>query len=204
MRRFILILTLFASVSLYAEDFKILFVNSDSIKIGKTVRKAGDTFSDTEKIYWKDGKQAMKVVSLESKKQYVLVSEDFKKKKMKTAKDFIFKNHRLSTRGIGRLSDVGEQVGDLIYWFDPTLITIDYELEEGDYFFLRVDEKDLPIEMVDSQLVFDSRIWGGKEPQQIEVDLFFHYADGQDEPVQYDIEIVPLPNKVILKGSRKR
>ena len=91
MRRIIIILALFASISMYAEDFKILFVNSESIKIGKAVCKAGDTFNDTERIFWKDGKQAMKVISLETKKQYVLVSEDFKKKKMKTAKDFIFK-----------------------------------------------------------------------------------------------------------------
>ena len=199
MRRFILILTLFASVSLYAEDFKILFVNSKSIKIGKTVRKAGDTFSDTEKIYWKDGKQAMKVISLESKKQYVLVSEDFKKRKMKTAKDFIFKNHRLSTRGIGRLSDVGEQVGDLIYWFDPTLITFDFDLEEGDYFFLRVDEKDLPIDIVDGQLVLDSRIWGNTEPRQIEADLFFHYNTGENELINPGILIVPLPSEIHLR-----
>ena len=199
MRRFILILTLFASVSLYAEDFKILFVNSESIKIGKTVRKAGDTFSDTEKIYWKDGKQAMKVISLDSKKQYVLVSEVFKKKKLKTAKDYIFKNHRLSTRGIGRLSDVGEQVGDLIYWFDPTLITIDYELEEGDYFFLRVDDNDLPIDFVDGQLVFDSRIWGDSEPRQIEADLLFHFNTGENELINPRILIVPLPNEIHLR-----
>lgn len=199
MRRFILILTLFASVSLYAEDFKILFVNSESIKIGKTVRKAGDTFSDTEKIYWKDGKQAMKVISLDSKKQYVLVSEDFKKKKLKTAKDYIFKNHRLSTRGIGRLSDVGEQVGNLIYWFDPTLITIDYELEEGDHFFLRVDDNDLPIDIVDGQLVFDSRIWGDSEPRQIEADLLFHFNTGENELINPRILIVPLPNEIHLR-----
>lgn len=199
MRRFILILTLFASVSLHAEDFKILFVNSESIKIGKTVRKAGDTFSDTEKIYWKDGKQAMKVISLESKKQYVLVSEDFKKKKLKTAKEFIFKNHRLSTRGIGRLSDVGEQVGHLIYWFDPTLISFDYDLDEGDYFFLRFDDNDIPIEIEENQLVLDSRIWEGAEPQQIEVDLFFHYNTGDEELVSPRIMIVPLPEEIVLR-----
>lgn len=199
MRRFILILTLFASVSMYAEDFKILFVNSESIKIGKSVRKAGDTFSDNEKIYWKDGKQAMKVISLESQKQYVLVSEDFKKKKMKTAKDFIFKNHRLSTRGIGRLSDVGEQVGDLIYWFDPTLITIDYEPEEGEYFFLRLNGTDLPLEMTEGQLVFDSKIWGDAEIRPIEPDIYFHYRDGEDELVSQGIIIIPLPREIQLR-----
>ena len=199
MRRFLLILTLFASVSVYAEDFKILFVNSESIKIGKAVRKAGDTFSDTERIYWKDGKQAMKVISLETKKQYVLVSEDFKKKKMKSAKDFILKNHRLSTRGLGRLSDVGDQIGDYLYWFDPTLISIDYELDEGEYFFLRIEEKDLPIDIVDSQLLFDSRIWGDKEPRQLETDLYFHYNSGENELVDPGIIIIPLPEEIHLR-----
>lgn len=202
MRRLLLILTFFASVSLYAEDFKILFVNSESIKIGKAVCKAGDTFSDTEKIFWKDGKQAMKVISLDTKKQYVLVSEDFKNRKMKTAKDFILKNHRLSTRGIGRLSDVRYQVGDFIYWFDPTLISVDYELEEGDYFFLRIDEEDRPIEIVDGQLVFDSRIWGDADPRQVETDLYFHYNSGENELVNPGIIIIPLPNEVHLRRRR--
>ena len=204
MRKIVLLALLLVSASLRAEDFKILFINTGSIKIGKTTRIVGDVFSDAEKIFWKDGKQAMKVMSLDTKKQYVLVSEDFRQRKLKSAKDFIVKNNRLSTRGIGRLSDVGGQVGDLIYWFDPTLITIDYDLDEGDYFFLRVDENDLPIDVVDSQLVFDSRIWGDTEPRQIEVDLFFHCADGQDELVQPGIELVPLPNEVPLKGTRRR
>lgn len=199
MRRFILILALFASVSVQAEDFRILFVNSESIKIGKTIRKAGDTFSDTERIYWKDGKQAMKVISIETKKQYVLVSEEFKKKKMKSVKDFIFKNHRLSTRGIGRLSDVGAQVGDIVYWFDPTLISIDFEPEEGDCFFLRINEKDLPIEIVESQLVFDSRIWGEMEPSPLEADLFFHYNTGENELINPGILFVPLPSEIHLR-----
>ena len=199
MRRFILILTLFASVSVHAEDFRILFVNSESIKIGKTIRKAGDTFSDTERIYWKDEKQAMKVISIETKKQYVLVSEEFKKKKMKSVKDFIFKNHRLSTRGIGRLSDVGAQVGDIVYWLDTTLISIDFEPEEGEYFFLRINEKDLPIEIMESQLVFDSKIWGEMEPSQLEADLFFHYNTGENELINPGLLFVPLPSEIHLR-----
>ena len=199
MRIFLLILSLLASVSMCAEDFKILFLNTESIKIGKTVRSVGDTFSDSEKIYWKDGKQAMKVISLETKKQYVLVSEDFKQRRIKSAKDYVVKNYRLSTRGDGGLSTVGAQVGDRVYWFDPIQIAIDYEPEDGEFFFLRLDGKDLPLEMTEGQLVLDSKIWGDTEIQPIEPDLYFHYKDGEDELVSQGILIIPLPSEIQLR-----
>lgn len=199
MRRLLLILALLASVSVRAEDFKILFLNTESIKIGKTVRTVGDTFSDDEKILWKDGKQAMKVLSLDTKKQYVLVSEDFKQRKMKSARDFIIKNNRLSTRGLGSLSTVCEQIGNKIYWIDPVLIAIDYEAEDGEFFFLRIDGKDLKLEMTEGQLVFDSKIWEDTEIRPVEPGLYFHYKDGEDELVSQGILIIPLPSEIQLR-----
>lgn len=199
MRKIVLLALLLVSVSLRAEDFKILFINTESIKIGKTTRVAGDVFSDAEKIFWKDGKQAMKVMSLDTKKQYVLVSEDFRKRKLKSAKDFIVKNNRLSTRGIGNLSSVAALLGDRIYWLNPTLITIDYEPEEGEFFFLKAKDEEIKLEMDGPQLIFDERIWGESVPSQIETDLFFHYKDGENELVDPGVLIIPLPNEIYLK-----
>ena len=199
MRKIVLLALLLLSVSLRAEDFKILFINTESIKIGKTTRVAGDVFSDAEKIYWKDGKQAMKVLSLDTKKQYVLVSEDFRQRKLKSAKDFIVKNNRLSTRGIGNLSSVAALLGDRIYWLNPTLITIDYDLENGEYFFLKVKDKEIRLEMEDQQLVLDDHIWGDNNPSPTEVDLYFHYKDGDNELVNSGILIIPLPSEISLK-----
>ena len=184
MRKIVLLALLLLSVSLRAEDFKILFINTESIKIGKTTRVAGDVFSDAEKIYWKDGKQAMKVLSLDTKKQYVLVSEDFRQRKLKSAKDFIVKNNRLSTRGIGNLSSVAALLGDRIYWLNPTLITIEYEPEEGEFFFLKAKDEEIKLEMDGQQLILDERIWGESVPSQIETDLYFHYKDGENELVE--------------------
>lgn len=183
-----------------AEDFKILFLNTENIKIGKTVRTVGDTFSDGEKIFWKDGKQAMKVISLESKKQYVLVSEDFKQKKVKSTKDFIVKNNRLSTRGIGNLATVAGQVGEKVYWLNPTLITIDYEPDDDEYFFLKVRDEEIRLEMVNQQLVLDEHIWEENNPSPAEVDLYFHYKDGDNELVSSGILIIPLPSEIHLKN----
>ena len=200
MRRLLFILALLASVSMRAEDFKILFLNTENIKIGKTVRTVGDTFSDGEIIFWKDGKQAMKVISLESKKQYVLVSEDFKQKKVKSTKDFIVKNNRLSTRGIGNLATVAGQVGEKVYWLNPTLITIDYEPDDDEYFFLKVRDEEIRLEMVNQQLVLDEHIWEENNPSPAEVDLYFHYKDGDNELVSSGILIIPLPSEIHLKN----
>lgn len=199
MRKIVLLALLLLSVSLRAEDFKILFINTESIKIGKTTRVAGDVFSDAEKIYWKDGKQAMKVLSLDTKKQYVLVSEDFRQRKLKSAKDFIVKNNRLSTRGIGNLSSVAALLGDRIYWLNPTLITIEYEPEEGEFFFLKAKDEEIKLEMDGQQLILDERIWGASVPSQIETDLYFHYKDGENELVDPGVLIIPLPNEIHLK-----
>ncbi len=199
MRRLLFILALLASASMRAEDFKILFLNTENIKIGKTVRAVGDTFNDGEKIYWKDGKQAMKVISLETKKQYVLVSEDFSKRKLKSVKDFLSKSNRLSTRGIGSLSAVKAQVGDIIYWVDPVLIAIEYEPGDGEFFFLRYEGKDIPLEITDGQLVLGAKIWSGAEIASIEPDLYFHYNDGEDELVSQGILIIPLPSEIQLR-----
>lgn len=199
MRKIVLLALLLVSVSLRAEDFKILFINTESIKIGKTTRVAGDVFSDAEKIFWKDGKQAMKVMSLDTKKQYVLVSEDFRQRKLKSAKDFIVKNNRLSTRGIGNLSSVAALLGDRIYWLNPTLITIEYEPEEDEFFFLKANDEEIKLEMDGTQLIFDGRIWGESVPSQIETDLYFHYKDGENELVDPGVLIIPLPNEIQLK-----
>ena len=200
MRRLLFILAILTSVSIRAEEFKILFLNTGSIKIGKNTCVAGDVFSDAEKIFWKDGKQAMKVISLESKKQYVLVSEDFKQKKVKSTKDFIVKNNRLSTRGIGNLATVASQVGEKVYWLNPTLITIDYEPDDDEYFFLKVRDEEIRLEMVNQQLVLDEHIWEENNPSPAEVDLYFHYKDGGNELVSSGILIIPLPSEIHLKN----
>ena len=144
----------------------------------------------------------MKVLSLDSKKQYVLVSEDFKLKKMKSAKDFIVKNNRLSTRGIGGLSSTADIIGDKIYWLNPTIITIDYTPDNGEYFFFVVNGENTILEMDGRQLVIDERIWDGADPLPIECDLYYHYSNGGNELINPNILIIPLPSEIQLRKKR--
>lgn len=208
MRKFLFTLFLLFSVSAWAEDFKILFLNTENIKIGAKFKKAGDVFSDGEKIHWKDERQAMKVVSLVSKKQYIFVSEAFKQQKTKSVKDYLVKNNRLSTMSTSmteyipssysshphlELSSVAASVGERLYWVDPIMVYIDIEPEEGDFFVLKYDEKYIILPFENRQLFFDQSIWGENEPYPLKVDLFYHFSNGEEELVKSEIMLIPIP-----------
>ena len=74
MRRFFVLLAICFSVSATAQDFKVLFVNTGTVRIGGKDLSAGDVFNQSETIQWSDDKQAIKALSLSDNKQYVFVS----------------------------------------------------------------------------------------------------------------------------------
>ena len=104
MRKLFILLAICISASAAAQDFKILFVNTGTVKIGGKELSAGDVFNQTDNIQWSNDKQAIKALSLSDNKQYIFVSEDFKERKLKSAKDYLVKTNRLSTRGSGSSS----------------------------------------------------------------------------------------------------
>ena len=196
MRKVLLLLLLCMTTTAVAEDFKILFVNTGTIRIGGKDLERGDVFSDSDKISWTDAKQAIKVLSLTSHKQYVFVSTDFNERKLKSAKDYLVKTNRLSTRGSGSLSSIGRQIGETLYVVDTTEVSISYEPDESEYFFLLRGGNRINLTYHDGRLVFTPDIWAGKE-EPITVDLFFHYADGDEECVIEELCILPLPSVIM-------
>ena len=191
MHKLLLILSLCISLSATAQDFKILFVNTGTIRIGGKELKAGDVFNHDEIIHWTEPKQAMEVLSLADMKQYMLVSEDFKDRKMKSAKDYLVKSNRLSTRGSGSLSSVTRQVGETIYVMDSTRVPISYVPDKSEYFFLLFGEKRHKLAYSEGNLFFDADIFNSGET--LTADLFFHYADGEEECLIEGLCIILLP-----------
>ena len=200
MHKLLLMLSLCISLSATAQDFKILFVNTGTIRVGGKELKAGDVFNQDETIQWTEPKQAMKVQSLTDKQRYIFVSEDFSDHKMKSAKDYLVKSNRLSTRGSGSLSSVGRKMSDTIYVMDEEMIPIDYVPDESEYFFVTNGAGRFVLDFQDKHLLISPEIWADNEP--VEVDLFYHYADGEEECVKEAIQIIPLPKE--LKQRKKR
>lgn len=192
MRKIVLFLMFFVSVSLEAQDFKILFVNTETIKIGGKDLKKGDVFFESDKIVWKDDKQAMKVLSLSDNKQFVFVSTDFEDRKLKSAKEFLVRSNRMSTRGSGSLSTLARQIGDVVYILDTTRIAVNYVPDESEFFYLLLpDGSHKPIDYSDGSLLFTSDVIAG-ETEEV-VGLFFRFSDGEDECVIDELSIVSLP-----------
>ena len=194
-------LLLCVSFAASAQDFEILFVNTGTIKIGGKDLKKGDVFYESDKISWKDDKQAMKVLSLSDYKQYVLVSPEFKQNKIKTVKDYLVRTNRMSTRGSGSLSSVARQLGNTVYVVDTTRIPIAYQPDESEYFFLVSSGKRFELGYKDGHLVLSPDIW--KEESPVTCELHFHFSDGEEECVMEELSIIPLP-KEILNGNRRR
>lgn len=86
---------------LSSKNYRILFLNTNSIKIGDRVLHEQEVFSDTEEIHWKDLRQMMKVQNVNNpSEKYTLTKHGFKEYKkdgVKSLLDFI-KVHSLGTR----------------------------------------------------------------------------------------------------------
>ena len=198
MRRLLFYLVFFASVSATAQDFQILAVNTETIRIGNKNLKSGDVFNNTETIHWSNDRQAMKVLSLPDKKHFIFTSPDFKQNKAVSARDYLVQTHRLSTRGSGSLSTVARKIGERIYVIDETLVPIDYQPFESEYFFLSRNGRRDELPYRDRHLVFHPGIWSDG-PEGIVADLYFHHADGTEEIVREGIAIIPLPKELAEK-----
>ena len=73
--------------TMLADNYKILLMNTKTIKIGSRVYKKGDTFSDDSIIFWEKDKQALKAQNLTTKEIRLFVEPEFKAKGCKTIKD---------------------------------------------------------------------------------------------------------------------
>lgn len=196
MRRLLLLLAVFISIAASAQDYKILFLNTESIRIAGNNLKVGDCFNKSDKIQWADDKQAMKVLSLPDKKQFIFVSKEFKERKANTANVFVQTN-RLSTRGAGSLSGVARKLGDTVYTIGDTAVEVDYVPDSSEYFYLMLEGRRHQLEYKDGALLFTADIWGDND--SVEVDVFYRYADGTEECVSEGIRIIPLPEMICTK-----
>lgn len=197
MRKLFILLAICISASAAAQDFKILFVNTGTVKIGGKELSAGDVFNQTDNIQWSDDKQAIKALSLVDNKQYVFASVDFKQRKLKSAKDYLVKTNRLSTRGSSSLSSVGRKMSDTIYAIDVTMVPVDYVPEESEYFFVTNQGERYVLAYDDGCIAFSPELWVNNDATL--VDLFYHFANGEEECIKEGIQVIPLPKELKKK-----
>ena len=124
MKKGILLLSvLCSSMTLLADSFKILQMNTPSIMIGKKICKSGDVFYDTDPIRWTNEKQVIKAMNQNTKQIKLFVAKTFTKSDAISVKDYYLKNNHLSTRGgVVTFSDLTEELSDTLYLYDSMQI----------------------------------------------------------------------------------
>ncbi len=110
-------------LQIHADDYKILQMNTNSVKIGNTVRHQGETFSDNDQIFWSNDNQAIKAMNLRTKQTRMFAAKSFKSSNARSVKDYYLKSNRLSTRAaMPTFSDLEEELSDTIYLYDDVSI----------------------------------------------------------------------------------
>ena len=133
----VVLFILVVAATIWADDYKILEMNSASIKIGNRTCKSGDVFSDKSIIYWKGDKQAFKAQNVKTKEIHLFAAPAFQTCGSRTVKEFYVKNNHLSTRGgLFNLDDLAEEIGDTLYLWERMKLESPYLLDSTSYFYV--------------------------------------------------------------------
>lgn len=108
----------------FADKYKVLYVNSTDIKIEIKKVSVGSIFTDKDKIMWTNDQQAMKVINLNTKRIMVLAAKALKKKKASSLYEYLTSTKHLSTRDLKRRKTMELwQVDSTLYLLDTLYIS---------------------------------------------------------------------------------
>ena len=176
-KAYVLTLVLLFTLVIFADDYKILQLNTSYVKIGNRNCTKGDVFSDESVIFWEKDKQAFKAQNLNTKEIKLFAEPDFRAKGSKTIKDYYVKTNRLSARGMG--FSALDEMPDTIYLCDSIIMEMPVLVDSINYCFISYNEKGDVIRqrlvhknqnfIIDKSL-FDDEIKG----QDVRLGLFYH------------------------------
>lgn len=199
---------LFGTNSLWAqEQYRILYINSNSIDIGGKQCHVNDCFSADDKIRWKNKNQVMKVICLSTQQQRIFAARDLKKSKHKTLSSYISQRKHMSTRDgvLLSLSQLEDCLADTFYLIDSIEIKTIVPVDEHHFFYAEYCYKGDSIlkrlPTIEQGFLIDFSLFtiDGKPITPFETDLSIFYLDetkSASTPITAKMHIVPV--KTIL------
>lgn len=189
--------------TMLADNYKILLMNTKTIKIGACVYKKGDTFSDDSVIFWEKDKQAMKAQNLTTKEIRLFAEPEFKAKGCKTIKDYYVKNNHLSSRDARlTLSDMAEGLKGTFYLLDTVYIESPMPVDSTRYFYISYDyagksEKKV-LKKKEDRLIIDRSLFPrAKDLSEIKLSMLYYYKGIDEDYLLSDsMMIVLIPDKI--------
>ena len=198
-KAFLVLSALLLSTTLLADNYKILQMNAQSVKIGNKQYKTGDVFPDSEPISWASDKQAIKAMNLNTKQIKLFAAKVFKDIEAQSIKDYFLKNSHLSTRGgIASFSDLREELSDTIYLYDTMQIESPVKLDSLSSYlisYVQDGEKKWRTLMSRDKYFFFSRELFGEDIDggEYTLTLYFRKNGMDDFLISDDIKIVLFP-----------
>ena len=145
MKKMIPVLLVMSFVTtMFADDYKILMMNTKTIRIGTRIYKKGDTFSGDSVIFWEKDKQALKAQNLTTKEIRLFAEPEFRAIGCKTIKEYYVKNNHLSTRSnVLTLEDMKEELAGIetFYLLDTIYIKSPMPIDSTRYFYVSYDNE---------------------------------------------------------------
>jgi hypothetical protein len=190
------------SMTSLADNYKILQMNTPSVKIGKQMCKVGDTFPDADPIMWSNDKQAIKAMNLTSKQIKLFAAKVFKDVEAKSIKDYYLKNSHLSTRGgVVSFSDLAEELSDTIYLYDTMQIESPVKIDSISSYLISYKQngemKWRTLASTDKFFFLSRELFEENDGQaEYTLTLYFRKKGFDDYMISDDIVIVLLPMSI--------
>ena len=187
------------SITSLADNYKILQINTSSVKIGKQICKIGDVFPDAEPILWSNDKQAMKAMNLKTKQIKLFAAKVFQNMEAKSIKDYYLKNNHLSTRGgINTFSDLAEELSDTIYLYDVVQMESPVRIDSLSSYLISYvqngEKKWRTLMSTDEHFFFSRELFGADiDSNEFTITLYFRKKGLEDYLISEDIFVVLLP-----------
>lgn len=187
------------SLQAIADDYKIIQMNSSSVKIGNVQCKIGDIFSDEDQIYWSNEKQVIKTMNLRSKQIRIFVAKTFTSSNSKSIKDYFLKNNHLSTRGgATSFSDLADELQETVYLYDLVAIDSPVELDSHSCYVISYGDE---VKRWATLMSKDSTFYLSRElfdeadsKEEYTLSLYFRRKDlAKDYLVTDELHVVLLP-----------
>lgn len=195
----LVLLALCLSMALLADNYKILQMNTPSVKIGNKLYKTGDVFPDSDPISWANDKQAIKAMNLSTKQIKLFAAKVFKDIEAKSIKDYFLKNSHLSTRGgVVTFSDLTEELSDTIYLYESVQIESPVKIDSISSYLISYEQNGIKkwrtlmstdMYFYISRELFGENIDGGKYT----LTLYFRKKGMEDFVITSNAIVVLLP-----------
>lgn len=166
---------LMVAYHIFADRYRVLYINSTGIKIETKNVFVGSVFSDKDKIVWEDDQQAMKVVNLNTNRIMVLAAKALKKKNASSLYDYLTSTKRLSTRDYRKKRIIEEwQLDSALYLMDTLFISMPNRHSESVVAKLIVRQgtvKEMPLNHNGQYYILTRSIFGNSSSYPFKIDI---------------------------------